>query len=143
MRRSSQIIDLTYNILIVDDDQGIVDSLVFVLNKNGYQVSGMTDPVEAIEKIYTEKFDMLILDYLMYPINGDKVVEWIRESNPELYILLLTGNDVLTPLQGKITKLGIQDYCEKSDRFDELLQHVASAIEFISEKRALKKIQDK
>ena len=51
---------------------------------------GVTDPLEAIEKVKTEHFDLMILDFIMTPIHGDKVVEEIRKFNKELYILLLT-----------------------------------------------------
>ncbi len=89
-----------------------------------------------------EKFDLLILDYLMYPIHGDKVVEKIREFNTDLYILLLTGHKDLAPPLETIKALDIQGYCEKGDRFDQLLLLVESGIKSISQMRTIKKFQD-
>lgn len=142
MRRTSNRVNLEYNILIVDDEQGIIDSLSVVFKRSGYQFTGVTDPLEAIEKIRNEKYDLLILDFLMYPIHGDKVVERIREFNRELYILLLTGHKDLAPPLETIKALDIQGYCEKGDRFDQLLLLVESGIKSISQMRTIKKFQE-
>ena len=84
----------------------------------------------------------MILDYLMYPVHGDKVVQMIREFNREIYILLLTGHVDLAPPLETIKALDIQGYCEKSDRFDQLLLLVESGIKSIAQMRTIKKIRD-
>lgn len=142
MRKTNKNVSLDYKILIVDDEPGILDSLSVVLKRSGYQLTGLTDPLEAIERIRTEKFDLLILDFLMYPIHGDKVVEKIREFNSDLYILLLTGHKDLAPPLETIKALDIQGYCEKGDRFDQLLLLVESGIKSISQMRTIKKFQE-
>ena len=81
-----------YKIIVVDDEQGIVDSLSIFLRRSGYDFTGVTNPLEAIEKVRNEHFDLMILDFMMDPIHGDEVVEQIRKFNKELYILLLTEN---------------------------------------------------
>ena len=48
------------------------------------------NPIEAIERVKNEHFDLMILDFIMTPIHGDQVVEEIRKFNKDLYILLLT-----------------------------------------------------
>jgi len=128
-----------YKILIVDDEIGIIDSLSVVLGRSGYQCEGIINPIEAIEKVRTEHYDLLILDFLMDPIHGDKVVEKIREFNKEIYILLLTGHKDLAPPLETIKRLEIQGYCEKSDRFDQLLLLVESGIKCISQMQVIKK----
>ncbi len=79
-----------YKIIAVDDEEGIVDSLSIFLKRSGYQFVGVTDPIEAIERVKNEHFDLMILDFIMTPIHGDQVVEEIRKFNKDLYILLLT-----------------------------------------------------
>jgi len=142
MRRKLMEIAAKYRILTVDDDTGIIDSLSVVLRRNGYDFTGFTDPLETIEKVRNEHFDMLILDYLMEPIHGDKVVERIREFNKDIYILLLTGHKDLAPPMETIKALDIQGYCEKGDRFDQLLLLVESGVKSISQMRTIKKFQD-
>lgn len=129
-----------YKILAVDDELGIIDSLSIFLKRSGYSFTGVTNPVEAIEKVKTEHFDMLLLDFIMTPLHGDQVVEEIRKFNKELYILLLTGHKDLAPPLDTIRKLDIQGYCEKSDKFDQLLLLIESGIKSIAQMNEIKKI---
>ena len=130
----------SYKILAVDDEIGIVDSLSIFLKRSGYSFAGETDPVKAIERIKNEHFDLLLLDFIMTPIHGDQVVEEIRKFNKELYILLLTGHKDLAPPLDTIRRLDIQGYCEKSDKFDQLLLLIESGIKAISQMNLIKKI---
>ena len=129
-----------YKIIAVDDEMGIVDSLSIFLKRSGYDFTGVTDPLEAIERVKQEHFDMMILDFIMTPIHGDKVVEEIREFNKDLYILLLTGHKDLAPPLETIRRLDIQGYCEKSDKFDQLLLLIESGIKSIEQMQTIKKI---
>ncbi len=131
-----------YKIILVDDDQGIIDSLSSVLLRQGYQTTCITNPMDAIERVKTEQFDLMVLDFLMAPIHGDQVVEEIRKFNSELYILLLTGHKDLAPPLDTIKKLEIQGYCEKSDRFDQFILLVESGIKSISQVRTIKKFSE-
>ena len=129
-----------YKIIAVDDEEGIVDSLSIFLKRSGYEFTGVTDPLEAIERVRNEHFDLMILDFIMEPIHGDKVVEEIRKFNKELYILLLTGHKDLAPPLETIRKLDIQGYCEKSDKFDQLLLLIESGIKSIAQMKEIKRI---
>lgn len=129
-----------YKIIAVDDEAGILDSLKVFLNKSGYNFVGITDPMEAIERVKTEHFDLMLLDFIMTPVHGDQVVEAIRKFNKDLYILLLTGHKDLAPPLETIRRLDIQGYCEKSDKFDQLLLLVESGIKAISQMNLIRKI---
>ena len=131
-----------YKIIVVDDEIGIIDSLSIFLKRSGYEFTGVTDPMEAIEKIRNEHFDLMLLDFIMTPIHGDQVVEEIRKFNKELYILLLTGHKDLAPPLETIRRLDIQGYCEKSDKFDQLLLLIESGIKAISQMNLIKKINN-
>ncbi len=133
----------SYKILAVDDEIGIIDSLSIFLKRSGYSFTGVTDPMEAIEKIKNEHFDLLLLDFIMTPLHGDQVVEEIRKFNKELYILLLTGHKDLAPPLETIRRLDIQGYCEKSDKFDQLLLLIESAIKSVEQMRQIKSINAK
>ena len=131
-----------YKIIAVDDEQGIVDSLSVFLNKSGYTLTGVTDPLKAIEMVKNEHYDLMLLDFLMSPIHGDQVVEEIRKFDKGLYILLLTGQKDLAPPLDTIRRLSIQGYCEKSDKFDQLLLLIESAIKSIEQMNIIKKINE-
>lgn len=129
-----------YKIIVVDDEEGIIDSISIFLKRSGYEFTGVTDPLEAIEKVKNEHFDLMLLDFIMTPIHGDQVVEEIRKFNKELYILLLTGHKDLAPPLETIRRLDIQGYCEKSDKFDQLLLLIESGIKAISQMNMIKEM---
>lgn len=131
-----------YKIIVVDDEQGIVDSLSIFLKRSGYDFTGLTNPLEAIERVRNEHFDMMILDFMMDPIHGDEVVEEIRKFNKDLYILLLTGHKDLAPPLETIKRLEIQGYCEKSDKFNQLLLLIESGIKSIEQMNTIKTINE-
>lgn len=131
-----------YKIIAVDDEEGIVESLSVFLKKAGYTLTGVTDPLKAIEMVKNEHYDLMLLDFLMSPIHGDQVVEEIRKFNNDLYILLLTGQKDLAPPLETIRRLQIQGYCEKSDKFDQLLLLIESAIKSIEQMHIIKKINE-
>ena len=129
-----------YKIIVVDDEQGIVDSLSIFLKRSGYSFTGITNPLEAINLVKNEHFDLMILDFMMAPIHGDEVVEEIRKFNKDLYILLLTGHKDLAPPLETIKRLDIQGYCEKSDKFDQLLLLIESGIKSIEQMNTIRSI---
>lgn len=132
-----------YKIIAVDDESGILDSLNVFLTKSGYSFVGITDPMEAIERVKNEHFDLMLLDFIMTPIHGNQVVEEIRKFNTDLYILLLTGHKDLAPPLETIKRLEIQGYCEKSDKFDQLLLLIESGIKAIAQMQEIKTINEK
>ena len=135
--------DAKYKIIAVDDESGILDSLNVFLTKSGYSFVGIADPLEAIERVKKEHFDLMLLDFIMTPIHGNQVVEEIRKFNKDLYILLLTGHKDLAPPLETIRRLDIQGYCEKSDKFDQLLLLIESGIKAISQMQEIKEINEK
>ena len=129
-----------YKIIAVDDEMGIIDSLKVYLRD--YSITGVTDPQEAIEKVKNEHFDLMLLDYIMTPFHGDHGVEEIPKFNKDLYILLLTGHKDLAPPLETIKKLDIQGYCEKSDKFDQLLLLIESGLKSVEQMNIIKQINE-
>jgi len=132
-----------YKIIVVDDEIGIIDTLSVFLKREGYQITGVTNPLEAIELVKKEHFDLMLLDFIMTPIHGDQVVEEIRKFNKELYILLLTGHSELAPPLETIKRLEIQGYCEKSGgKHDQLLLLIESGIKAVEQMNLIKNINN-
>ena len=131
-----------YKIIGVDDESGILDSLAVLFDNSEYEFEGVLDPVEAIERVRREHFDLMLLDFMMTPLHGDEVVEEIRKFNKELYILLLTGHKDMAPPLETIKRLDIQGYCEKSDKFDQLLLLVESGIKSVKQMDEIKRINE-
>ena len=141
MRRGRRNED-NYKVIIIDDDIGIIDSISILLKRKGYEYVGVTNPLDGIERIKKEHYDLVILDYIMEPINGDETVEEIRKFDKDVYILFLTGHKDLAPPLEALENFDIQGYCEKSDKFDQLALFIESAVKAIAQKRTINKFKD-
>ena len=131
--------DLKRKILVIDDEQGVIDSLKVYLGKEGYIVEGETNPLLGIENIRNNYYDILILDYIMMPINGDKVIEEIRKFNKDIYIIILTGHKSVAPQIETIRRLNIQGYLEKTNKFEQILLMIESSVKSIIQLEEIKK----
>ena len=144
MRKYMQeVVTSPFKLIAVDDDPGILDSLTAVLKRNGYDLKTFTNPLDALEEMKKNKYDLLLLDFIMSPLHGDQVVEEIRKFDKDLYILLLTGHKDLAPPLDTIKQLDIQGYCEKSDNFDQLLLLIESGIKSIEQRHTISEINEK
>ena len=132
-----EVVSSPYKILAVDDDPGILDSLTVVLKRNGYSLVTFTNPLDALNELKTNHYDLLLLDFIMSPLHGDQVVAEIRKFDKDLYILLLTGHKDLAPPLDTIKQLDIQGYCEKSDNFDQLLLLIESGLKAIEQRKTI------
>lgn len=127
-------------IMIIDDDVNMMEVLTVVLNKYGHKVQAFTEPVAAIEQLKEEKYDILIVNYLMSPVNGDRIVELVREFDKEIYIILMSMHKDLAPSIDTMQSLDIQAYFEKSSRFDQLIMFIQSGIKYIEQVNKIKKM---
>ena len=141
MRKYMQEVETSpFKIIAVDDDPGILDSLTVVLKRSGYSLVTFTNPLDAIEEMKKNHYDLLLLDFIMSPLHGDQVVAEIRKFDKDLYILLLTGHKDLAPPLDTIKQLDIQGYCEKSDNFDQLLLLIESGLKAIEQRQTISDI---
>ena len=131
--------DLKRKILVIDDEQGVIYSLNVYLRKEGYIVEGETNPLLGIEKVRNNYYDILILDYIMMPINGDKVIEEIRKFNKDIYIIILTGHKSVAPPIETIRRLNIQGYLEKTNKFEQILLMIEASVKSIIQLEEIKK----
>ncbi|HEX9061351.1 MAG TPA: HD domain-containing response regulator, partial [Clostridia bacterium] len=131
-----------FRILILDDEELFVKSKVYSLRKKGFCVDGTSNVYEAIDSLRENRYDLLILDYLMPEMRGDKVVELIRTFDKELYILLLTGYSE-SPALEIMERLDITNYCEKSDDDNRLLVSIKSAIKSVRMTKTIQNTRDK
>lgn len=130
-----------YKIMLLDDDKKYVEKKVEVLKSYGYHVEGETVVEDALFKLQSETYDLLILDYLMDEMRGDKVVEAIRAFDRDLYILLLTGYAEAPALE-IMNSLDITAYCEKSNDNNQLLILIKSALKSVDMMKKVKKSRD-
>ncbi len=133
---------LDFSILTLDDDPIMTATLQAYFTTSGYTVDVETDPYRGIEKIREKHYDILLLDFLMAPITGDRVISEIRRFDKEVYIILLTGHKSMAPPVRALRELDIQGYYEKNERFDQLELLIESCVKSIRQMRIIKSYRD-
>lgn len=78
-------------ILLIDDEADFASTLADRLNLRGFSASVALDGESALARIRTESFDLTLLDVMLPGMHGIEVLRRIRESNPALPVILLTG----------------------------------------------------
>ena len=82
----------TVGVLVVDDEEGIRRYADRVLRQAGYEPLLASSGAEAIRLASTmERLDILVTDLMMPDMNGDELARGLRQSDPELKVLYLTG----------------------------------------------------
>jgi DNA-binding response OmpR family regulator len=110
-------------ILIVEDEAGIVQFLQQGLEEEGYEISTASDGLMAFELTQKEKFDLILLDWMLPKMNGLDVCKSIRIKDKSTPIIFLTARDtVQETIEG--IKAGANDYIKKPFSFDELLERI-------------------
>jgi CheY-like chemotaxis protein len=79
-------------VLISDDDAGIRNLLRHVTEKSGCRVETAANGVEAMEKMRTSEFDLLLLDLMMPIMSGYEVAEQMREISPRPAVIVVTAS---------------------------------------------------
>lgn len=81
------------NILVVDDETVMVDSIRIGLESRGYLVLEANSVQQALQQLHHEdhKIDLVVTDYLMPTMNGLDLLTAIRESHPTLPVILMTA----------------------------------------------------
>jgi DNA-binding NtrC family response regulator len=118
-----------YNILIVDDEPGVVFLLKEELTEvEQYSVVTAQDGAEAINLLHAQPFDVVLLDVKMPRVGGIEVLKFIREYYPTTQVIILTNvADVKTAIE--TMKLGAYDFVSKPYTREELLATVGRAVE--------------
>lgn len=128
-------------ILIVDDEAGLRDMLVFGLSDRGYHVVAASSGEEAIEKVKHEFFDLIVCDIMMPGISGVDVLKEIKGIQPDAEVVMATGYATLETAVESM-KLGAFDYIPKPYGLDQLCVVFDKACEHRSLKAQVGHLQE-
>lgn len=110
-------------ILLVEDEESMAIGLKYNLSEEGYAVEWAGDGRQALELFQSREFDLVILDIMLPYYDGFEIAEKIRESSPQLPILMLTAKTA-APDRIKGLESGADDYLTKPFHLHELLLRV-------------------
>jgi PAS domain S-box-containing protein len=110
-------------ILVVDDEKGVMDSCVRILQRQGFTVLGLTNSQAVPELLRQEAFDLLLSDIKMPKIDGLELLRIAKEIDPHLTVVLMTGYGTMEDAINAI-RLGTQGFLMKPFEPEELVATV-------------------
>ncbi|MBU0663831.1 MAG: response regulator [Proteobacteria bacterium] len=115
----------TERILVVDDEPLLVQITKRLLEDYGYEVMGITDSREALEKVRAapQQFDLIVTDQTMAGLTGFELAEAVLEIVPFMPIIICTGHSAVTSKEDAYV-IGIREYLYKPVKGDELARTV-------------------
>lgn len=115
------------NILVIDDDKIILDSLCEFLTLEGFQTSGAETLKGALARLEQEHYSLVITDVNLPDGDGLELLDVIRENHPQTVTLVITGYGTIESAV-KAIKQGAYDYLTKPIVDDDLRLAVERAI---------------
>ena len=110
---------MSARILVVDDEEIVIRSCLRILEGNGYEIDVAHDGHDALRKIESNTYDVMILDIMMPNLGGLEVLRRVKETHPDIDVIMITGlSQIDTAVQAM--KLGAFDYISKPFEPDEL-----------------------
>ncbi len=103
---------MSNKVLLVDDEKELLDVVAERMRLFGLDVSTTTSPWVALKKVETEPYDAIVMDLVMPGMGGVAVLKAIKETNPDIQVILLTGHADIE-LCKQALKLGALDVMEK------------------------------
>ena len=117
-------------LVVVDDDELVLGSLRSLFSlETSYALLTFTDPREAIEKMKTQRVDVVLSDFLMPTMSGVDFLKQAQKLQPEAPRILLTGFADKANAIRAINEAGLYHYLEKPWDNEELLILVRHALE--------------
>ena len=114
-------------ILVVDDEDGVRESVREVLSDEGYRVVDTGDGGRVLEIIKAERPELVLLDIWMPQVDGIGLLKLIKSQEPEINVVMVSGHgNIHTAVTA--TKFGAFDFIEKPVSLDGLLLTVQRAL---------------
>ncbi len=129
------------DILIIDDERSIRNTLKDILENEGYTVVTAEDGQKGLDLLKSEKFDLVFCDVKMPKMDGIEVLTQIKKENPDQTVVMISGHGTIDTAVESL-KLGAFDFIEKPLDLNRLLVCVRNGLErktLVQETKTLKK----
>lgn len=117
------------SILIVDDLISIHEMLEAVIAPTGHKMAFATDGEKALARYKAEKFDLVLCDIDMKPMDGITLLKRLKQYDPGCVVVIMTAY-ASTESAIQALKYGAFDYLQKPFKVDELMQALKRSLEF-------------
>src|SRR4029078_10260361 len=136
------------NILIIDDEKAIRKTLTEILSYEGYKIDEAGDGEEGLRRYREKEYDVILCDIKMPKMDGIEFLEKIKEANPDIPIIMISGHGTIETAVEAVKK-GAYDYIDKPPDLNRLLITIRNAMDktsLVAETKVLKrrvsKVQD-
>ncbi len=115
-------------ILVVDDEANVLGAFVEILGSQGHKVATVTRAEQALERLSTGEFELVVMDVCLPGMSGLDALKKIRASHPKLPVIIMTGQGTMeTAIEA--TKIGAFDYHVKPLEPEAMLETIDRALE--------------
>lgn len=115
------------NILVIDDDESVLESICAILEISGYQVAGVLGGEEGLASFQKGNFDLITTDLEMPGMSGFDVARAIKEVDANIPVIMVSGSaDEIAP--EKLQENGVDHVLAKPFRPAELRRVISKAL---------------
>ncbi len=129
------------NILVIDDERSIRNTLADILTMEGYEVTTAEDGAKGVAAFSEGNYDAVLTDIKMPAMDGMEVLAKLSEAKPECPVIMISGHgDIDTAVES--IKRGAYDFIQKPLDLNRLLITIKNAVEkgaLVVETKTLKK----
>lgn len=114
-------------VLVVDDEQLVCSAVCMLLKIDGYDADTAANGVQALAKLDSEQYGMILVDYEMPGMKGDELAVIMRQRLPNTPIVMLTAHGEMLRASGR-PLTGIDLIVDKPFRLETLREGIARAV---------------
>ncbi len=136
--------EVNAKVLLVDDEKEFLDAFSKRLKGRGLKIDTAESGEEAIRHAKAKDFDAIVLDLAMPGLSGIETLKRLKEENPDLQIIILTGHGTVEK-SVEALKSGAADFLEKPVDMSKLMEKIGDAQHkkvLLVEKKAEEHIKD-
>ncbi len=118
-----------YQILFVDDEKNVLNSLKRVFRQENYRILTAVDGEEALEILGREKCQLMISDYMMPKMDGAELLREVKKNYPDMIRIMLTGHADMNAVLAAVRDGAVYKFILKPWNDDDIRVTVALALE--------------
>jgi DNA-binding NtrC family response regulator len=128
-----------FRVLVIDDEKIVCDRLSVELERAGLEIEAFTESGQALERMSSQHFDLVITDIKMRGPNGIEVMNFVKENHPSTRVIVITGFATVETAR-EVLKGGAVDFIPKPFKMSQLRELV---LRLVAEKAAREPAADR
>ena len=129
-------------VLIVDDSDGIRETLRGILEDEGYRVGSAPTAAEGRSALERETYDLVLLDLQLPDQDGLELLEELQQAHVELPVIVISGHGNIDSAV-KATRLGAYDFLEKPLALERVVLTIQNSLEKVRMRRRLEQLSSR